>query len=78
MRKAQVLWDEWKVPFGALRVEVALSHTNGDANQAIEITVLGEWKVPIGALRVEVALSHTNGDANQAIEITVLEFIGEI
>ena len=56
MRKAQVLWGEWKVPFGALRVEVALSHTNGDANQALEITVLGEWKVPFGALSVEVAL----------------------
>lgn len=27
------------IPFGALRAEVTLSHTNGDTNLAIEITV---------------------------------------
>lgn len=28
-----------QVQFGALRLEVTLSHTNGDANQAVEIPV---------------------------------------
>lgn len=40
MKKYQVLWDGWKVPFWTPKMEVDLSHKDGDASQAIGITVL--------------------------------------